>query len=689
MLTASLSHVSATHPADDGSRPAAAPHGGFFAHHGIWSPGVRLFRRLNFAAKALIVSLMFVVPLLSLLGHMLWSAGEQATQSRMDATRQHVEVAHGVLAWAQGLERDGKLSREQAQALARQAVAGLRYDRQEYFWIQDLEPRVVMHPFKPELNGQDVGNIKDPNGLALFKAFADTARRQGKGFVSYQWPKPGAAQPEDKLSYVQSFEPWGWVIGSGIYVGDLRAVQMQRLWVAGIVVVAALVLAAYFFLSFYRVMDGGLRETRRHLRAMTDGDLTSSPSPWGRDEAAELMLDLRAMQTSLRDMVLRVRDANNEIVHSSDEIASGSLDLSSRTEQTAANLQESAASMEQIAATVRSSAESTNEASQMARRNADVAAEGGRVMQDVMSTMDEIRGASARIGEIIGTIDAIAFQTNILALNAAVEAARAGEQGRGFAVVAGEVRMLAQRSAGAAREIKSLIGNSVEQVEAGAGIVRKAGGTIQEIVVSSQRVNELLGHVSNAAREQSQGVSQVGQAVQDIDRMTQQNAALVEQTAAAAAAMKDQARALTLEVERFRLPAGAALQQGPAAELPAAAADGFDFNKAIEAHRAWKVKLRQAIDQQQQLDADTLCRDDRCPLGQWLHGSGGQRYGGRPSFVALLEKHADFHREAGAVARRINGGQYEDAERLIGSGSRFAQVSTEVATLLTRAKRGL
>jgi methyl-accepting chemotaxis protein len=256
-------------------------------------------------------------------------------------------------------------------------------------------------------------------------------------------------------------------------------------------------------------------------------------------------------------------------------------------------------------------------------------------------------------------------------------------------VVAGEVRMLAQRSAGAAREIKSLIGNSVEQVEAGAGIVRKAGGTIQEIVVSSQRVNELLGHVSNAAREQSQGVSQVGQAVQDIDRMTQQNAALVEQTAAAAAAMKDQARALTLEVERFRLPAGAALQQGPAAELPAAAADGFDFNKAIEAHRAWKVKLRQAIDQQQQLDADTLCRDDRCPLGQWLHGSGGQRYGGRPSFVALLEKHADFHREAGAVARRINGGQYEDAERLIGSGSRFAQVSTEVATLLTRAKRGL
>ena len=505
MLTASLP-PSATGPADS-RRPA--PHVGFFAHHGIWSPGVRLFRRLSFAAKALIVSLVLVVPLLSLLVHALWTAGNDALQTRMDATRQHVEVAHGVLAWAQGLERDGKLDRQQAQALARQAVAGLRYGRDGSFWIQDLQPR----------------------------------------------SGPGSVQPPDRLSAVQGFEPWGWAIGSSVDVGDLKQAQAGRLWVAAAVVAASLSLAAYFFFSFYRVMNGGLRETRRHLRAMTEGDLTSSPSPWGRDEAAELMLDLRAMQTSLRDMVLRVRRANDEIVHSSDEIASGSLDLSSRTEQTATNLQESAASMEQIAATVKSSAESTNEASQMARHNAGVAAEGGRVMHDVMTTMDAIRGASARIGEIIGTIDAIAFQTNILALNAAVEAARAGEQGRGFAVVAGEVRMLAQRSAGAAREIKSLIGNSVEQVEAGAGIVRKAGGTIQEIVASSQRVNELLGHVSSAAREQSQGVTQVGRAVQDIDRMTQQNATLVQQTAAAAAAMKDQARALTLEVARFRLPA--------------------------------------------------------------------------------------------------------------------------------------
>jgi len=668
------------------SAPAALSSGGFFTHHGIWSPGVRLFRSLRFASKALIVSLAFTVPLVGLVAHDQWSMGEREMQARMDATRQHVEVAHGVLQWAHGLEKGGQVSREQAQQMARRAVAALRYDSNEYFWINDMQPRVVMHPIKPELDGKEVGDMKDARGQLLFRAFVDKVRTSGKGFVDYQWPKPGSERPVDKVSYVQGFEPWGWVLGSGVYVGDLQLAQRQRLMVSATVVGLSLLLAAYLFLSFYRVMDGGLKETRRHLRAMTDGDLTSSPSPWGRDEAAQLMLDLSAMQTSLREMVLRVRHANDEIVHSSSEIASGALDLSSRTEQAAANLEQASASMEEISATVKSSAEYTEEAASMARRNAAVAIEGGRVMQDVKTTMDAIRGSSSRIGEIIGTIDGIAFQTNLLALNAAVEAARAGDQGRGFAVVAGEVRTLAQRSADAAREIKALIGNSVDQVEAGSSIVDKAGHTIEDIVSSSQRVEQLLGEVSTAAREQSVGVGQIGQAVQDLDRMTQQNAALVEQTAAASSAMKDQAQALKGEVERFRLPPGATLATPLAGSEKV---DDFDFGKAIEAHRAWKVKLRKAIADQEQLDADTICRDDRCPLGQWIHGPGGARWGHQPTFTALLDKHAEFHREAGGVARRINARDYADAERLIGAGSPFALVSTEVATLLTKAMRGL
>ena len=526
----------------------------FFAFHGLWAPGVRLFRNLGFTAKALIISLAFVLPMVGLLGWQLKVQEATALQAREDATRQHVEVAHGLLAWAHAQESAGKLTREQAQALAKEVIGALRYEVSEYFWINDMQPHVVMHPIKPQLDGQDAAGIKDPNGKALFVAFVETVRRDGQGFVTYQWPRPGSEKPVDKLSYVKGFEPWGWVIGSGIYVDDLRSAALRRLVVDAAIIGVSLLLAGYLFLSFYRVMDGGLKETRRHLRAMTSGDLTTSPSPWGRDEAAQLMLELRAMQEALRGMVQRVRGASDTIVQSSSEIAQGAMDLSSRTEQAAANLEQSAASMEQIGATVRQTSDHTAEAARVAGHNAEVAAGGGAVMREVVQTMEAIRASSARIGEIIGTIDGIAFQTNILALNAAVEAARAGEHGRGFAVVAGEVRMLAQRSAEAAREIKSLIGGSVEQVRAGATVVGQAGATMDDIVAASQRVNALLADIATGSREQSSGIAQVGQAVAELDRMTQQNASLVEQTAGAATTMQDQARGLAAEVARFQLP---------------------------------------------------------------------------------------------------------------------------------------
>ena len=659
--------------------------GGFFAHHGVWAPGVRLFRQLRFSAKAMIISLAFTLPLLGLLVWQQLKGYDDLVRARMDATRQHVEVAHGLLQWAQAQEASGALSRDKAQQMALQALSGLRYDQREYFWVNDMQPRVVMHPIKPALNGQDVSGMTDPNGLALFKAFVDEVRQHGKGFVAYQWPKPGHERPVDKVSYVMGFEPWAWVVGSGVSVGDLRDAAWQQARWTGAILVAALALAAYLFLCFYRVMNGGLRETRRHLRAITSGDLTTSPSPWGGDEAARLMLDLRAMQESLRGMVLRVRRSSDQIVHSSSEIASGAMDLSGRTEQAAANLEQSAASMGEISGTVKSTADHTQQAAQVARHNAQTAGEGGRAMLAVVQTMDGIRASSAQIGEIIGTIDSIAFQTNILALNAAVEAARAGEQGRGFAVVATEVRTLARRSADAAREIKTLIATSVNQVETGATVVRGAGATIEQIVASSLRVDQLLGEVATGAREQSLGVGQIGQAVQELDRMTQQNAALGEQTAAAASAMKDQAHTLADEVARFKLPAGLKLASEPLANT----LSDFNFDKAIEAHRQWKVKLRKAIAEHDTLDSDAICRDNQCPLGQWIHGPGGVQWGGRPSFVALLNKHAEFHRTAGAVAKKINAGHYTQAEQLIGSGSAFAQISTEVAAILTRAKRGL
>ncbi|MCW5610912.1 MAG: HAMP domain-containing protein [Rubrivivax sp.] len=283
------------------------------------------------------------------------------------------------------------------------------------------------------------------------------------------------------------------------------------------------------------------------------GDLSKPVSVQGQDEASALVGALQRMQASLQQVVGDVHASSQSIRLASTEVATGNQDLSGRTEQTASNLQQAASSLEQLTGTVGTTADSARTANQLAASAADVAQRGGAVVSQVVSTMDEIHGASRKIADIIAVIDGIAFQTNILALNAAVEAARAGEQGRGFAVVAGEVRSLAQRSAEAAREIKGLIQASVEKVDAGSRLVADAGSTMNEIVASVQRVSDIIGEISAAASEQSSGIAQVNGAVTDLDRMTQQNAALVEQSAAAAESLKDQAQKLAEVVGAFRL----------------------------------------------------------------------------------------------------------------------------------------
>ncbi len=326
--------------------------------------------------------------------------------------------------------------------------------------------------------------------------------------------------------------------------------------------------------SITRSIARPLQDAARGAEAIATGDLTQQFAGGRRDEIGQLLNALQRMQDGLRDTVRQIRQSTDGIGTASGEVATGSQDLSVRTEQTASSLQQTASTMEQITVTVRQSTDSASQASQLAASASSVAQRGGEVVTQVVATMDEISASSKKIADIIGTIDGIAFQTNILALNAAVEAARAGEQGRGFAVVAGEVRQLAQRSAEAAREIKGLIGSSVDRVEDGSRLVGEAGSTMAEIVSSVQRVTDIIAEVAAAAGEQSHGLSLVNRAVTDLDRMTQQNAALVEESAAAAESLKDQARALAESVSVFRIgqaPAGPAmLPARPAAARPAA-----------------------------------------------------------------------------------------------------------------------
>jgi methyl-accepting chemotaxis protein len=318
---------------------------------------------------------------------------------------------------------------------------------------------------------------------------------------------------------------------------------------------AGLLIAGYFFYCFYLVTRGGMREVTRHIDALASGDMSTSPRPWGRDEEAELMLSISRMQGSLRQLVGQVRDCADGIVTASSEVSSGAQDLSERTEKNASRLQHTASAMEQISATVKQTAARSGTSATLGQENARVAGEGGEVIARVVTTMQGIQSSSRKIGEIIGVIDGIAFQTNILALNAAVEAARAGEQGRGFAVVAAEVRALAQRSATAAREIKGLISTGAEQSEQGTRIVQAAGETMTHLVRNAQAMNSLLAEVSTGAAEQTRGISQVSAAVAQLDHDTQCNAALVEQATAAAVSMQQMASKLSAAADRFILPA--------------------------------------------------------------------------------------------------------------------------------------
>ena len=334
-----------------------------------------------------------------------------------------------------------------------------------------------------------------------------------------------------------------------------RVAQQQRaLWIELSIPAVGVALAAYLLVAFYRVTQGGISEVARQLQEISKGNLTLDPRPWGSDEVAQLMGTLRATLVSLRRIVGQVRADAGEIHIASAEVASASRDLARRTEETGAQLQRTSAAMTQIGATVRQTAETAKGAAELVDRNADVAGRGGQVVGEVVNTMAGIRESSGRIGDIIGTIDSIAFQTNILALNAAVEAARAGEAGRGFAVVASEVRGLAQRSSAAAREIKALISTSVSQVESGSKVVGQAGDTMRDVVDNAEQVKILISEISHGAAEQTAGVHDVSRSVEQLDAMAQQNAALVEQTAAAAASLKDNAARLHQEMAFFRLP---------------------------------------------------------------------------------------------------------------------------------------
>jgi len=514
---------------------------------------------MSVAKKLWLFTASAVLGIIVLTSLFLMSERKLLLEERKSNVRQVVEAAHGLLVHYHDLATKGTLTEPQAQQQAMQAIKGLRYSGTEYFWINDngMQPRMLMHPFsKALMESRDLSDLKDPTGKRFFVEMVNTVKTSGAGFVTYMWVKPGSDQPVPKVSYVKGFSPWGWIIGSGVYVDTVEAAILSRLidFSIGALILAGILAAIGLMISrgLLKQLGGEPEYAVGITRHIAQGDLAVQVDLKNNDESS-LLHAIKAMRDSLAKVVGEVRQGSDTIATASSQIAAGNLDLSSRTEQQASSLEETAASMEELTSTVKQNADNARQANQLAVSASSIAVKGGQVVAQVVDTMGAINTSSRKIVDIIGVIDGIAFQTNILALNAAVEAARAGEQGRGFAVVAAEVRNLAQRSAAAAKEIKTLIGDSVDKVEEGSKQVAEAGRTMEEIVDSVKRVTDIMAEITAASQEQTQGIEQINQAITQMDQVTQQNAALVEEAAAAAQSLQEQARSLSQVVSVFSL----------------------------------------------------------------------------------------------------------------------------------------
>jgi methyl-accepting chemotaxis protein len=470
----------------------------------------KMLQRFKLSTRIMLMGVMIVVCFSLVFAWITPRIKGNLYDAKYEKTKHVVESVWGILDYYGKQAKAKAMPVEEAKKRAVEAVKGLRYDKDEYFWINDTEPRMVMHPIKPEMDGTSLAENKDPHGKRLFVAFVDVCRKNGEGFVDYMWPKPGSPKPEPKISFVKLYPEWGWIVGSGVYLDDVgKEVSLILYMIFG---AAGAIGAGSLFLAYWMA-----RSISRPITRIIEG----------------------------------LNDGAEQMSSGSTQVASASQSLAEGASEQAAGLEETSSSIEEMASMTKNNAENAGQANTLMIDTGKVVEGANQAMGELNKSMNEISLASEETSKIIKTIDEIAFQTNLLALNAAVEAARAGEAGAGFAVVADEVRNLAMRAAEAAKNTANLIEGTVKKVKNGSEIVTRTNEAFVRVVQGSKKVEGLVAEISAASQEQAQGVIQINKAMAEMDKVTQQNAANAEESAAAAEEMSAQAEQMRAYVQEM------------------------------------------------------------------------------------------------------------------------------------------
>ena len=563
---------------------------------------------MGISRRISLITIIASVGLLAIMIASLWNLHQSMWASVQKSTQNNVEAAASVLTHYHDLEAAGKMSRSEAQAAALAAIGAMRYDGENYFWVNDMTPRMVMHPIKPQLNGTDIAALTDASGQPMFLTMVDVVKKDGQGFVNYDWDKPTGEKAVPKVSFVKGFAPWGWIVGTGVYVDDIRAqVFTHGAILMGLVLVILLVVGIVSLklgnsiakpieqltdrmrsldagdvaqsipcleredeigsmamaLSSFRdaaIAKAEVEENQRvaveriavHLERLSQGDLSDrlDSMPNGYEKLRD---NFNAAIQSLESAMRTVRDTTVCVADNSSGIRDASDDLARRSENQAAALEAMARALADVTETVRATATDASNANGKVDLALGEARKSGQIVSNAVRSMEEIRTASGGVHEVIAVIDSISFQTNLLALNAGVEAARAGQAGKGFAVVAEEVRALSLRSSEAAKEVNSQVNALVEQVSSGAEAVSQAGQLLERIAGMIDEISSLVTNIAHSAERQASSIGDINSKASSMEQMTQQNAAMAEEATAASSSLAANAAELMNEVRRFQI----------------------------------------------------------------------------------------------------------------------------------------